>query len=375
MLYLDHAATALPRAPGVAEAVTTSLGLANPGRSGHAGSLDAARSAHGARRTLAEHFGVEDPRRVVFTSGCTAALNTVLFGLLVPGDRVVTTALEHNAVARPLRALEAGRDVTVQIVGVDPEGFVDPEAFGRATQGAALAVVNHASNVAGTIQDLAALRAASDGVPLLVDAAQTAGHLPLDVDGLGLDYVAVSGHKGFRGPAGIGALCVGADAKIPRALIHGGTGSRSEHDVQPDFLPDALEAGTQNLSGIAGLAAAVATADPAGLDAARRAAQALSAQFLAGLRECPGIRVLGPQDPARRTAVFGLDFEDLDPGAAALRLEREHGILGRAGLQCSPWAHQAFGTLPGGTLRLSFGSETTAADVAQTLAALEALCR
>ncbi len=375
MLYLDHAATGLPRAQGVTAAVTAALGLANPGRSGHVGSLDAARSAHGARRIVAGHFGLNDSKRVVFTSGCTAALNTVLFGLLAPGDRVVTTALDHNAVARPLRALEAERGITVQVVGVDGEGFVDPETFGRAAGGAALAVVNHASNVAGTIQDLAALRAATPGVPLLVDAAQTAGHLPFDVDGLGLDYVAISGHKGFRGPAGIGVLCIGAAAKTPRALIHGGTGSRSEHDTQPDFLPDALEAGTQNLSGIAGLAAAVAAADPAGFDAALGHAQALSGQFLAGLDALSGIRALGPQDPARRTPVFGLAFDHRDPGAVALRLEREHGILGRAGLQCSPWAHEAFGTLPGGTLRLSFGPENTGEDVARTLAALESVCR
>jgi len=375
MLYLDHAATGLPRARGVAEAMVDALDMANPGRSGHAGSLDAARAVYTAREDLARHLRVSDPRRVLFSPGCTAALNTVLFGLLGPGDRVVTTALEHNSVARPLRALEALREVTVEVVGVDGEGRVDPAAFGRAAEGAAMTVVNHVSNVSGTCQDLSALREAARGVPLLVDAAQSAGHLPCDVDGLGLDYVAVPGHKGLRGPTGIGVLCVGGAAPLPAPLLHGGTGSRSERDEQPGLLPDGYEAGTQNLPGIAGLAAAVAATEAADPDALRARALDLCEGFLAGLEALPRVRTLGPRDPGERTAVFGLDIDGLDPGTAALRLEREHGILGRAGLQCAPWAHRAFGTFPRGTLRLSFGPEHTRADIDRTCAALDAICR
>jgi cysteine desulfurase/selenocysteine lyase len=351
------------------------VGQANPGRSGHGDSLDAARVVHGARSTLARHLGVGDSRRVVFAAGCTAAINTVLFGLLEPGDRVVTTAMEHNAVARPLRALEARRGVILDVVAVDGEGFVDPAVFGGVAAGAALAVVAHVSNVTGTIQDLAALRAATRGVPLLVDAAQGAGHLPYDVDGLGLDYVAASGHKGLRGPPGIGVLALGAGAVIPGALVHGGTGSSSEQDRQPGFLPDALEAGTRNLPGIAGLAAAVAALEAEESEPVASRTRALTARFLEGLSAHPRIRVLGPRDPSRRTAIFALVCDALDPGIVATRLEREHGILGRAGLQCAPWAHRALGTAPGGTLRLSFGPETTMEDVERTLAALEAICR
>lgn len=373
MLYLDHAATALPRAEGVADAMVRASGLSNPGRSGHGGALHAARAVHAARGTLARHLGVGDPRRLVFGPGCTAAINTVLFGLLGPGDRVVTTAMEHNAVARPLRALESRRGVTVDVVRVDGEGFVDPETFGRAASGAAMAVLTHVSNVTGTIQDLPALRAATRGVPLLVDAAQGAGHLPYDVDGLGIDYLAASGHKGLGGPPGVGVLALGAGAAIPGALVHGGTGSRSEEDRQPDFLPDALEAGTQNLPGIAGLAAAVVALETRGMAAAHGQATALAVRFIDGLSGLPGVRLLGPRDPSRRTAVFALAFDDLDPGVVATRLEREHGIVGRAGLQCAPWAHRALGTAPGGTLRLSLGPGNTAGDVDRVLAALEAL--
>ncbi len=375
MLYLDHAATAQPRAPEVASAMTAALAAANPGRSGHQASLDAARIVFRARAALAGHFGVEDPRRVVFTSGCTAAINTVLFGILRPGDRVVTTAMEHNAVARPLRALEAGRGVTVEVIGTDAEGRVDSEAFGRAATGAALAVVNHVSNVSGTIQDLAGLRDATLGVPLLVDAAQGAGHLPFDVDGLGIDYLAVSGHKGLRGPQGIGVLVLSPTAPLPEPLIHGGTGSRSEQDVQPGFLPDIYEAGTQNLPGIAGLAAALAVFEETGYAARRIREEEISLRFLEGLRALPRVRVLGPAEPRDRVAVFGLDLDGLDPGTAALRLEREHGILGRAGLQCAPWAHRALGTFPGGTLRLSFGPENGTDAVDAALTALGDICR
>ena len=375
MLYLDHAATGLPRAPGVAEAMVRALGQANPGRSGHAGSLEAARTVYGAREVLARYLGVSDPRRVLFTAGCTAAINTVLFGLLRPGQHVVTTALEHNAVARPLRDLERQRRITLDVIPVDPAGRVDPAAFGRAAEDADLAVVNHVSNVSGTIQDLATLREATRGVPLLVDGAQGLGLLPCDFDGLGLDYLAVPGHKGFHGPPGIGALVISNTTRLPEPLIHGGTGSRSERDEQPGFLPDGYEAGTQNLPGIAGLAAAVAATEAVGIEALRDGEIVRMARFLDGLQGLPGIRLLGPAEPAHRTAVFGLVIDGMDPGTAALRLEREHGIQGRAGLQCAPWAHRAFGTFPGGTLRLSFGPQDTPEDVDRTLAALEVLCR
>jgi len=375
MLYLDHAATGLPRAPGVAEAMIGALDQANPGRSGHARSLDSARSVYGAREILARYLRVGDPRRVLFTAGCTAAINTVLFGVLRPGQHVVTTALEHNAVARPLRDLERQRRITIDVIDVDRAGRVDPAAFGRAAEDADLAVVNHVSNVSGTIQDLAALREATRGVPLLVDGAQGVGLLPYDFDGLGLDYLAVPGHKGLRGPPGIGVLVISNNARLPEPLIYGGTGSRSERDEQPGFLPDGYEAGTQNLPGIAGLAAAVAATEAAGLEALRAGEVALSARLMDGLQALPGIRLLGPMDPAHRTAIFGIAFDDLDPGTVALRLEREHGIQCRAGLQCAPWAHRAFGTFPGGTLRLSFGPENTTDDVDRTLAALEDLCR
>ncbi|MBM4370224.1 MAG: aminotransferase class V-fold PLP-dependent enzyme [Deltaproteobacteria bacterium] len=375
-LYLDHAATCWPRPPAVAAAMTAALEEGgNPGRSGHYRSLDAARMVFGARQAVARHLGVGDPRRVVFTPGCTEGINVVLSGLLEPGGRVVTTAMEHNAAARALRHLAATRGVALEIVAPGPDGRVDPRDLRRAAAGASFAVVNWVSNVSGTVQDLPALREATRGIPLLVDGAQAAGHLPVAVDGLGIDYLAVPGHKGLRGPPGVGVLCLGPGARVPVPLVHGGTGSRSEEDRQPPFLPDALEAGTPNVPGIRGLAAGIAAVEAGGLPALQAREQALCARFLEGLeaRALP-VRVLGPRDPTLRVAVFGLVPERGDAGTLALRLEREHGVLARAGLHCAPWAHRALGSFPGGALRLSFGPDHGDDAVDEALAALEAVC-
>jgi len=356
----------------MAEAV---LNTANPGRSGHRLSLAGARIVYQAREKLATLMGVRDPRRVVFTGSCTEAINLVLKGLLRRTDRVVTTSMEHNAVARPLRQLEADGTIKLKVVGGDRHGFVSAQdiASACAEEETALVAVCHGSNVSGAVQDLPAIRAAAAGIPLLVDAAQTAGAWPLPVDDWGLDYVALSGHKGIGGPPGIGALCISTDAPPPAPLKHGGTGSRSEFDVQPDFLPDRLEAGTANVPGLGGLLAALEWREHTGSFELGMNGQERSARFLEGLTALERVKLSGPPTAEPRLPTFSVVLEGMGPGEAAHRLEKEFGIMVRSGLHCAPWAHRTLGTFPTGTVRLSFGPTTPAGAEDEALAALASL--
>src|SRR5205807_1630498 len=260
MIYFDNAATSWPKPPAVRAALEEYFGEAggNPGRSGHRMSVAAARIVENAREALAELFNTSDPSRIVFTQNATHALNLAFYGLLRPGDHVVTTSIEHNSVMRPLRHLEE-LGIKVTIVVCTPEGKLDLEAVRRAIgHDTRLLVTTHASNVAGTlnpVQDLAAL-AREAKVPYLVDAAQTAGSVPIDVQKMGIDLLAFTGHKGLLGPTGTGGLYIREGLTLA-PLLRGGTGSDSAHEIQPAFLPDAHESGTLNLAGIAGMRAAV----------------------------------------------------------------------------------------------------------------------
>jgi cysteine desulfurase family protein len=354
----------------VAEAVAAAIRRAgNPGRSGHILSVRSARDLFTARERLAELFGARDSSRFVFTENATAALNQAIKGTVRPGDHVVTTSVEHNSVMRPLRRMEeSGARVTV--VPAAPDGVVDAAAvvaaFRKETR---LVVLVHASNVSGAIQPVAAVVAAARrrGVLSLVDAAQTAGSVPIDLSSLPVDLLAASGHKGLLGPQGTGFLYVrdGVDV-VP--LVEGGTGSRSESDHQPDFYPDALESGTQNSVGVAGLAVSLSWILRKGVAAIREKELALLSELLSGLSGIPGVRVFGPADPRRRASVVSFLLEGLDPAEVGRRLEREHGVLVRAGLHCSPNGHRTLGTFPAGTVRVSPGPFTTRGEIARFLA-------
>ena len=377
-IYLDHAATSFPKPDGVAEAMARAIGQAsNAGRSGHQLALEGARILFRARRALGSLRGVADPRRVILTSGCTEALNTVIHGLDYPaGASIVTTDMEHNAVARPLRALETRLGVRIVTVSTDADGRLPPGALAAAVdETTRLVVVQQASNLTGVLQDLAQVRRECAGVPLLVDAAQSAGRVPIDVDGLGLDFVAVPGHKGLMGPGGIGALCLGVNAPLPDPLMQGGTGSNSEEDRQPELLPDRFEAGTPNVPGAAGLTEGIAWVLARGVEAIADHEQSLMAQFLEGLDALSGVRETGAADTTRRVAVASLVFEGLDPGEVAHHLERYHQILVRSGLHCAPWAHRKLGTFPRGSVRLSFGPTHSSQDVQTVLKALATLVK
>ena len=377
MIYLDNAATSFPKAPGVAEAMLRALTDAggNPGRSGHPLAVAAQGVVSDTRRRLSALLGVPDPTRIVFAANATDALNQALFGLLRPGERVVTTSIEHNALARPLRSL-AGCGVTVAQVAAAADGSIDLDDLARAikAQPTRLVAMSHASNVSGTILPAreAARLAHEQGALLLLDAAQTAGTLPLDVDEMGFDLLALPGHKGLLGPPGTGALYLAPGIALT-PLRYGGTGIRSEDEGMPQELPERFEAGTLNTVGLAGLGAALRYLAERGVAAVRAQEMALTERLLAGLQDIAGLRIHGIADPARQVATVSISLHDWEPADLATALGSSFGIAVRAGLHCAPDAHRTLGTYPCGTVRLSAGCFTTEDDIDQAVAALRQL--
>lgn len=369
-IYMDNAATSFPKAAGVSDAMKRYLDTvgANIGRGSYARSADAAMAVYGVRERLAAAFGCSDPRRVIFTGGCTDALNRAIFGSVGPGSRVLISSLEHNAVLRPLTALGC------ELIRIpsDPDGTMRLDLLDCDLSDVSLCVCTHASNVCGTVQEIAALSALLLGrVPLVLDAAQTAGHLPIDMDALRLSAVCMPAHKGLRGPQGLGVMLLSGEfAARLRPVLYGGTGSQSDSADMPPFLPDRFEAGTLNLPGIFGLGAAMEQYDPASFHAHE---MRMTARFLAALSGLPNVRVLGTGDAARGVGVVSVDFLRQDNGAAAYRLEREFGILTRCGLHCAPEAHKTLGTFPRGTVRFSFSPATTAEEIDLAAAAVAAI--
>lgn len=366
MIYFDNAATSWPKPPTVAAAVQEQLTSAggNPGRSGHRLSIAAARVVEETREALARLFHAADPGRFAFTPNATHALNVALYGLLRPGDRVVTTSMEHNSVMRPLRHLET-RGVCVVVIPCSPDGSIELDRMDEALHpGARLLVATHASNVTGTIlpvPDLAVL-ARAHGARFLVDAAQTAGTVLIDVETLGIDMLAFAGHKGLLGPTGTGGLYVRDDVALP-PLVRGGTGSDSALEVQPEFMPDALESGTLNVAGIAGLGASVRFLMETGVEAVQTHERELATRFIDGARAIPGVTVYGPGDPTARCGIVSFNVEGVSPSEVGLLLDETFGVMARTGLHCAPSAHRTIGTFPGGTVRFGFGWFNTAAEV------------
>lgn len=372
MIYFDNAATSWPKPEAVSAALSGYWSDAggNPGRSGHQMSVAAARIVEKAREALAELFNASDPSRMVFTHNATHALNLALYGLLRPGDRVVTTSVEHNSVMRPLRHLES-LGVALTLVGCAPDAMLDLDDLRRALPGAHLLVTTHASNVAGTLIPVAAVAALAREhcVPYLVDASQTAGALPIDIQEMGLDLLAFTGHKGLLGPTGTGGLFVREGLNLA-PLMRGGTGSDSARETQPEFLPDVHESGTLNVAGIAGLAAGVRFLSEIGIEAVRTHERKLVARFLAGASEIPGILLYGPRDPALHCGLVAFNVAGAMPSEVGLILDQSFEIMARTGLHCAPAAHRTLGTFPAGTVRFSFGWFNTTAEVETALGAL-----
>lgn len=382
-IYLNNAATSWPKPACVAQAMSDFLcaGGANLGRgSASARDMGTMGLVLECRERLAKLFGGYNdgsPVLVTFTANITESLNLVLKGFLKPGMRVVTTSMEHNAVIRPLRHLEA-EGVELEIVPCNRQGFLDPDDLAKAlaAKKADLVVICHCSNVCGSVQDLASIASVcrEAGVPLVVDTAQTAGHLRINASELGLAALCFTGHKGLMGPQGIGGIIWEPEfAKACTPLVEGGTGSFSHVETQPVAMPDRFESGTQNLPGIAGLNAALKWLEEKGIDSVRAQEERVGARLLEGLKELPGATVYGLQDmvDGRRLPVFAVNFEGVDNGLLAADLS-DGGVETRPGLQCSPWGHQTLGCFPQGALRLSPGYFTTDQDVDEALKVIRA---
>ena len=391
-IYLDNASTSFPKPREVSDAVyhyMTGMG-SNIGRGGYASAYAAEEAVFAARQLLCDFFGGEDPKNVVFTKNITEALNVLLRGLLQPGDHVLVSAMEHNAVMRPLQLLghELAADeqpsdtITFSRVPCDREGNLELEYLPKLVRPNTKAIVmTHASNVCGTLLPLTEVGAfcKEHNLLLIVDSAQSAGLFPIHMQSLGIDALAFTGHKGLLGPQGMGGFILRehmVEQVLP--LIVGGTGSLSHTERTPTFMPDKFEAGTLNLPGIMGLAAGVRWLHERGLDNIRNHELALTEQLLAGLLalEQQGLlRVVGRKDITRRTSVVSIADTTLDIAMVAHKLAAEYGIATRVGLHCAPNAHKTLGTYPTGTLRFSMGWHNSAADIATALTALEEVLR
>jgi cysteine desulfurase/selenocysteine lyase len=370
MIYFDNAATSWPKPAVVLEAMSrfmTQVG-ANPGRSAHRLSIEAGRMLYETREVLARLFNQRDPLRIVFGLNATEALNLALRGMLRPGDHVITSSMEHNSVMRPLRALERGRAVNVDVLPCSAEGFLDPSDLESAMRAdTRMIILNHASNVVGTLLPVAQAGsiAREHDVLLLVDAAQTAGACPMDMEAMKIDLLAFSGHKSLLGPQGTGGLCIGERVSPQEIdpLKLGGTGSRSEWEEQPMFFPDRCESGTPNTVGLAGLRAGVEFVLQQGVEAIRAYEVGLTRRLVAGLLETPGVNVYGGRDPEKQAATVSFNIEGMAPSDVGLRLDEEYGILCRVGLHCAPAAHRTIGTFPEGTVRFGLSYFNSAEEV------------
>ncbi len=370
MIYFDSAATSWPKPETVYKAVDHCLREigANPGRSGHQMSIEAGRIILGVRANLAELLGIEDEVRIVLSFNATDALNLGIKGMLRPGDHVITTSIEHNSVMRPLRALEQKGDIEITVLHCSLEGFVDVTELEKSIKdNTRLVAVTHASNVIGTIQPIGKIGAVLKNYPqtyFLVDAAQTAGIHPIDFDKMNVDMMAFAGHKGLLGPQGTGGLLLaeGMD-NVLKPIKEGGTGSESEHEIHPDFLPDKYESGTKNTPGLAGLNAGIEFIMEEGIDKIREHEEALTTRLLNQLREIDEVMIYGPKDATKQTAVVSINIKGLTSSDVGYYLDTEHGIMTRVGLHCAPTTHKTIGTAPDGTVRLSMGYFNTKEEV------------
>ena len=376
MIYLDNAATSWPKPPEVLKAMIGVLEQAggNPGRSGHRLSISAARVIYNTREEVARFFGISDPLRVIFTSNVTHSINQVVKGLLKTGDHVVTSSMEHNSVMRPLRQVERN-GVEISVVPCTPAGVLNTNNLATSVKpNTKLVIITHASNVCGTILPISEVAeiAHKVGALLLVDAAQTAGVLPINMEEMGIDLLAFTGHKELQGPTGIGGLVIGNRVEISQMepLIAGGTGSRSEYDEQPEFLPDKFEGGTPNLVGIAGLGAGIKWINSRGISEIRHHLISLYNILVEGLSVIPGVMVYGTLDPVNSVAIVSFRVKGKSVSELGMRLDEEYGILVRVGLHCAPVAHKTMGSYPEGTVRISMGVNNSADEVKEALKAI-----
>jgi cysteine desulfurase family protein len=379
LVYLDNSATSWPKPKEVLESIRKAIEQygANPGRSGHKLAIEAARIIYETREALAELFGLEDPERVILTKNVTEALNLVLYGFLKPGDHVITSSMEHNSVMRPLRDLEK-KGVEVTQIRASEKGEIDPQDVLKSIRkNTKLIVLVHLSNVTGTIMPVEeVLKIGKDhGIPLLLDAAQSAGTIPLNLKELPVDLLAFTGHKGLFGPQGTGGLIInteGLEEKI-EPLMRGGTGSKSEEEEQPEFLPDKYESGTPNTPGIAGLGEGVRFILKEGIERIREKKEKLTLKLIEGLKEIKGVKLYGPLDPKKQIGIVSFNLEGKSPSEVSHLLDEKYNILSRPGLHCAPSAHKSIGTFPFGTVRFSVGYFNTEEEIEYAIRAVRDL--
>ena len=375
MIYLDNAATTLHKPEGVAEAMITALtSMGNSGRGAHKATLDASRMIYGTREKLAELFHISDPMRIAFTCNATESLNIAIQGILQPGDHVITSVCEHNSVLRPVYRM-AKRGVTYNMLPADKKGVIQYDQLTSLLKKETKAIViTHASNLTGNVTDLKKVSdfAKKNGLLLIVDASQTAGCIPIDVQELGIDVFCFTGHKGLMGPQGTGGIYVREGIKIAPLKV-GGSGVKSFDKEHPDTMPTALEAGTLNGPGIAGLGASVSWLLKQGVEQIHERDVALSRRFLKGIAEIPDITIYGDMDSQMRTAIVSLNLGDVDSAEISDWLWEDYGIAVRAGAHCAPLMHKALGTEQQGAVRFSFSCFNTEEEVDAAIQALKEL--
>lgn len=376
MIYFDNAATTAAKPSAVAETVVRAInGFGGVGRGVHEASLDAGYAVFQARQRLARLLGAGDPSRVAFASNATEALNTAVNGLVRSGDALVTTAASHNSVLRPLYRAVDEQSCDLAVVGHDARGALDYEALDAAlAPGVRLAAITHASNLTGDVYDVAriARMCRERGVLLLVDAAQTAGVVPIDMERDGLDLVAFTGHKSLYGPQGTGGLAVAEGVDVEPLKV-GGSGTHSYDRRHPACMPERLEAGTLNAHGIAGLGAGLAYVEEHGVEELGARVRALAERFERGVAGIEGVRVLGGGGDAGRCGIVALNVGELDSAAVGDALNTEFGICTRAGAHCAPLMHEALGTQGQGAVRFSFSSFNDEDEVDAGVAAVAAI--
>jgi cysteine desulfurase / selenocysteine lyase len=378
-IYFDNAATSWPKPEAMIRAMNdfnTNVG-ANPGRSGHRLSIEAGRIIFNSREAVASLLGAIDPLSIVFARNATEGINTITSGMLRPGDHVITSSMEHNSVMRPLRAMEH-EGVELSVVSCSSIGEISPEDVSKAIKkNTKMIIITHASNVTGTIMPVAeiAKMAHKKEVIVCVDAAQTAGSIPIDVINDDIDILIFTGHKSLYGPQGTGGFYIRKGLeKMVSPLEYGGTGSRSEFEEQPDFMPDRFESGTPNTIGLAGLGAGALYVSTIGVEIIRKKEMALTELFINGIRHFKGVKIYGVLNPMKRTAVASFTIEGLSTSDISFRLEEQYNIMSRPGLHCAPAAHRTIGTFPEGTVRFSFGAFTTEEEINIAIRAIEEIC-
>lgn len=379
-IYLDNASTSFPKAPTVATAMSdyiTNRGI-NINRGSYALAYDVEDIIYTTRQRLHTLFNGHDPSHVIFTQNVTMSLNMVIKGLLKAGDHVLVSSMEHNAVMRPLTQL-LDKGITFDTIPCDSTGSIQMDSIEPLIRPNTVAlIINHASNVCGTIQPLESIGpiCKAHNLHFIVDAAQTAGVIPIDVKACHIDALCFTGHKGLLGPQGIGGIILTKEmAQTLTPLIAGGTGSFSHLETMPTHMPDAFEAGTLNLPGIIGLNEGLAYIESQGMENIHNHELALTQSFLEGLQSIDGINIVGKQNIQDRTAVVSITIDGMDPASIAYELESNYHIMTRVGLHCAPRAHQTLETYPEGTVRFSFGYANTHNDVETALSALHRIVK